>query len=166
MKFLAWLLLGVVAVSGCSGTAGDAVDAPSGSVGAKSPATGPPPPPVLKQPEPVADTAQVEAAERVKAEVGVGVKGQRLEDERLVQTIVMPAVALFRTQQRAVFEIQIPQAMNLYQASNGKKPDSEQVFFNEIIKANQIQLPELPPGQRYVYDPQRGELMVERPAGN
>jgi hypothetical protein len=25
-------------------------------------------------------------------------------------------------------------------------------------------LPELPAGQRYVYDPQTGELMVEKPA--
>ena len=36
-------------------------------------------------------------SERVKAEAGVGIKGQRLEDERLVQMIVTPASALFRT---------------------------------------------------------------------
>ncbi len=30
-----------------------------------------------------------------------------------------------------------------------------------IIKENMIKLPDLPPGDRYVYDPKREELMVE-----
>jgi hypothetical protein len=34
----------------------------------------------------------------------------------------------------------------------------------EIIAANQIKLPQLPPGEKYVFDPQTQELMVERPA--
>ena len=101
---------------------------------------------------------------RVKAEVGVGVKGQPLEDPRLVQTIVAPARALFRTEQRVVFEIQIPHAMQLYEATNGKRPATHAEFMEQIIQANQIVLPELPAGQRYVYDPETGELMVEKPA--
>ncbi len=82
----------------------------------------------------------------------------------MVKAIVAPAVALFRTRERAVFEIQIPHAMQLYEALNGKKPVSEEEFFEKIIKTNQIKLPTLPEGQRYVYDPKKGELMVERPA--
>ena len=32
-----------------------------------------------------------------------------------------------------------------------------------VIKANQIKLPVLPPGHKYVYDPATKQLMVERP---
>lgn len=102
---------------------------------------------------------------RVPAEVGVGVKGRKLDDPHLVQMIVTPARALFRTRERVVFEVQIPHAMQLYEATNGRKPRSHDEFMQEIIGFNQIQLPELPPGQRYVYDPESGELMVERPGG-
>jgi hypothetical protein len=31
-----------------------------------------------------------------------------------------------------------------------------------IVAENNIQLPQLPPDRQYVYDPQRGELMVVR----
>lgn len=102
--------------------------------------------------------------ERMKAQVGVGVKGRRLENKDLVQTIVTPARALFRTQERLVFEVQIPHALQLFDATNGRKPNSQDEFFQQIIKANNIKLPELPAGQKYIYDPQAGELMVERPA--
>jgi hypothetical protein len=107
---------------------------------------------------------ETEQGVRSRAEAGVGVKGQRLEDEKLVRMIVAPARALFRTQQRLVFEVQIPQALSLYQALHGRYPATHEEFMNQIVAANQIQLPELPPGQRYVYDPETGELMVEKPA--
>jgi hypothetical protein len=106
----------------------------------------------------------VELKERVEAQVGVGKKGRRLEDERLVQTIVTPAVALFRTRERLVFEVQIPQALKMYEALNGKKPATHDEFMEQIVQANKIPLPTLPSGHRYVYDPQTGQLMVERPA--
>ncbi len=105
-----------------------------------------------------------EELERVKAQVGVGVKGRRLDNEALVQSIVTPARALFRTQERVVFEIQIPHAVNLFEAANGRKPNSHDEFMQQIVEANNLKLPELPAGQRYVYDPTAGELMVERPA--
>jgi len=34
----------------------------------------------------------------------------------------------------------------------------------KIIKANNISLPELPEGHKYVYDPKLEMLMVEKPA--
>ncbi len=102
--------------------------------------------------------------ERVKAEVGVGKEGQRLENPDLVQPIVAPARALFRTKQRVVFEIQIPHALQLYKALKGKAPETQDEFMQQIVKANKIQLPKLPEGHRYVYDPEKEELMVERPA--
>jgi hypothetical protein len=97
-----------------------------------------------------------------EAEVGVGKKGKSLEDEKGVgKMIVQPAVALFRFRQKAVFEIQIPHAMALYKASHGNFPKTQEEFDTKIIQANNIQLPELEEGQRYVYDPQTSKLMVE-----
>jgi hypothetical protein len=105
-----------------------------------------------------------QATETVKAEAGVGLRGRRLEDEHLVQMIVTPARELFRIEQRLVFDVQIPHALDLYQALNGSRPKSHEEFMKQIIAANQIALPALPEGERYVYDPAKGELMVQRPA--
>jgi hypothetical protein len=102
--------------------------------------------------------------ERVEAKVGVGQKGRRLENPELVQTIVTPAVSLFRVQERMIFEASVPKAMQLFEAEHGRKPNSHEEYMAEIIQKNAIKLPELPPGQRYVYDPQAGQLLVERPA--
>lgn len=139
----------------------------------------PPPPPPVEKPAPEPNyppggtmqlgdgkTPPGDAGDtvRVQAEAGVGKRGQRLNDPRLVQSIVAPARGLFQTEQRMVFEVQIPHAMQLYEATNGKKPKTHEEFMEQIIQANQIKLPELPPGQRYVYDPQTAELMVEKPA--
>ncbi len=111
------------------------------------------------------ESAAAPGTTRVPAAVGVGIKGRRLDDPKLVKMIVTPARALFSTRERVVFEMQIPHALQLYEATNGTKPKSHEEFMQQIIQFNQIQLPELPPGQRYVYDPETGELMVERPGG-
>jgi hypothetical protein len=178
MRLTAFWLVGVsffsLWLAGCSGRPAAPVDEAQSP---KPPAAGPPPPPVLKAVESDTEPArpnrpaggagiakQGAATERVQAKTGVGQKGRRLEDERLVQTIVTPAISLFRTQERMTFEVKIPHALQLYEAMNGKKPTTEKEFFEQIIKANQIQLPELPPGHRYVYDPETGQLLVERPA--
>ncbi len=102
--------------------------------------------------------------ERVKAEVGVGKKGRRLEKEGLFTPLTVPAIAFFRVEQRVVFEIQIPHALNLYRATNGDFPKTEEIFMKEIVRANNIDLPELPLGHKYVYEAKTGQLMVERPA--
>lgn len=98
--------------------------------------------------------------EQVVAEAGVGKKGQSLEGESGV--LVTPVKALFKVEQKLLFN-QITQAMNFYKATNGNFPKSQEDFDTHIVKANNLKLPELPAGQKYVYDPQRGELMVERP---
>ncbi len=61
--------------------------------------------------------------EPVKAEAGVGKQGQSLKNESGVgRMVAQPAITLFAVKQRVVFEIQIPQAMNLYEAEKGYKP--------------------------------------------
>ena len=53
--------------------------------------------------------------------------------------------------------------MRMYKAEKGFLPKTHDVFMKEIIGANSIELPELPEGERYIYDSEQGELMVERP---
>ncbi len=96
---------------------------------------------------------------REKAQAGVSGKGDY--GPGLVTT---PIGTYFQAKERIIFEIQIPQAMNLYVAEKGNKPKTQEDFMRDIIKANLIKLPPLPPGHKYVYDPQQGELMVEHPA--
>lgn len=113
---------------------------------------------------PGATTAPAEPApetERVKAEVGVGQKGRSLDGESGM--LVTPVKAFFSTQERLAFDVQLKQAMDLYKATNGALPKSHDDFMAQIVKANNINLPQLAAGHKYVYDPQLGELQVERP---
>ena len=102
-----------------------------------------------------------EDTERVKAEKGVGIKGRSLDQYEGV--LVTPAKAYFSARERIVFEIQVPNALNLYKASEGHAPKTHDEFMKKIVQANQIKLPPLPPGHKYVYDPMTEQLMVERP---
>jgi len=100
-----------------------------------------------------------EHVERKKAEVGVGRKGQGYGGG----IVTTPVAVYFRTEERITFNIQIPQALKLYKAMNGQAPKTHDEFMEKIIKANRIDLPNLPDGYRYVWDPQKEQLMVEHP---
>jgi hypothetical protein len=109
------------------------------------------------------DAGQAEQVEElVPALPGVGKQGQIIGDGRGYLTVT--AATLFKTKQKIVFEIQIPQAMQLYKAEHEHWPRTEEEFFKSIIEFNGIKLPELPEGQTYFYDPGQGQLMVRRPA--
>lgn len=120
-----------------------------------SPAAAPPQPPVM----PVADLTS--ETERVKAQAGVGIKGRSLDQYQ--GPLVTPAKAYFSVRERVVFEIQLPEALKLYKATNDRPLQSFEELQAKVLEPNQIQLPELPPGQRYVWEPKTEELMVERP---
>ena len=87
-------------------------------------------------------------------------QGRSLDNESGV--LVTPAKAFFTMREKAIFQIQIPQAMSFFQGSEGRLPKSHDEFMSKIIAANSIQLPGLPPDRQYYYDPQLGELMVVR----
>jgi hypothetical protein len=91
--------------------------------------------------------------------MGVGQKGR----DYGTGPIATPVAALFAARERIVFDIQIPHAMNVFKAVEGRTPKSHEEFMEKIVKANQIKLPKLPDGHRYVYDPRQEQLMVERP---
>lgn len=129
---------------------------------APTPPESTPPVPSAGAPEGVAATPAESPGIAQKAGVGVGIRGDSLRNEEGIgEMIAAPAVALFNTKERVVFEIQIPQALQLYQALEGRLPKSHDEFMSKIVKANSIQLPELKPGMKYNFRPDVGELWVE-----
>lgn len=110
-----------------------------------------------------AASAAAPPQEAQKAGVGVGEKGRSLEggSENNPATIISgPAAAYFRTKEKIVFEIQVPQAMNLYMAEKGRNPRNHDEFMRDIIDLNRIPLPKLPSGMVYRYDSEKAELWV------
>ncbi|GAB5404993.1 MAG: hypothetical protein Aurels2KO_32240 [Aureliella sp.] len=93
-----------------------------------------------------------------KATAGVGKQGQKLKDEPDI--IAGPVKVLFKFKQQAVLDIQIPQALQLFKASNGRMPKSHDEFMQQIVEANRLQLPELPDGAVYRFNTEKGELWV------
>lgn len=151
MRTLATItIVGCVAVLGCD----EESMSPEAAAPVQTSAPPPPPPPPAK-----GDVFPTTELERVKAEVGVGKKGRDYGGTYITEVVK----ARFTAEQRIVFDIQIPKAMQLYEAANGRLPKSHDEFMREIIAANLITLPELPADERYVYDPELRELQVERP---
>ncbi len=58
----------------------------------------------------------------------------------------------------------IDQAVNLFNASEGRYPNSYDEFMTRIIKENNIHLPVLSPGLEYQYDVENHKLLVIRTA--
>jgi len=89
-----------------------------------------------------------------------------------MEIITVPISVMFQTQDRLVLQ-QVEHAMNLYKAEWGNAPASHDEFWERIIVANNLQpsqssanrnkLPQLPPGQEYVYDPKDGQLKIRKP---
>ncbi|MCA9126409.1 MAG: hypothetical protein KDB22_04960 [Planctomycetales bacterium] len=111
-------------------------------------------------PAPLTDESDT-AIEAQKAVAGVGKRGQSLNNETGVGKIIAgPAKTLLNFEQKAVLEFQIPQALQLYKATNGYFPKTHEEFMKQIVEANRLKLPELPEGAVYQFDPEKGELWV------
>jgi hypothetical protein len=134
-----------------------ALSAGCGDTGSKLPVAqksiGDAPPPPAAAPAPAPIEPQRRKAEAKHKDYGGGI-------------ILTPAASLFTIRERIIFEVQIPEAMKLFKAANNDQgPKTHEEFMEKIIKANQIHLPELLAGERYIYDPKTEQLMVESPAG-
>jgi hypothetical protein len=119
-------------------------------------APAPPAPPGAAKPMPLA-TPEADVAREVASST------QTAKGKYEVNIFTQPASAYFTVKDQVVFQVQIPKAMQIYDLTKGRKPTSHDEFMAEIIGRNGIKLPELLPDHRYVYDPKRGELMVEKP---
>jgi len=139
---------------GCGG-AEEPADAPSGGRPEVVPdVPGPPPMPPANGDGETSGTGSTASAK--PAGVGVGRKGRGYG----IGPIATPLKARWTAAERITFDALIPKAMNLYKATHGKLPASHDEFMTEIIQKNQIDLPELPEGERYQYDPEKEQLMV------
>ena len=75
--------------------------------------------------------------------------------------ITEPVHQYFSMRNQITWE-QIRHDMDIWQAIHNRWPKDAKEFQKEILEPAGIELPELPPGNRYVYDPKAGELLVAR----
>ena len=114
--------------------------------------------------EPAAQTAASQADQpapgmiREQAKAGAGKQGRNYG----TGPIATPVEAYWNLRQKAEYDIKIPGAMRLFKAEHDRNPTDAE--FQQMLKDNAVNLPVLPEGERYVYDAQTGQLMVERPA--
>jgi hypothetical protein len=128
---------------------------------APAPASEPLPPAFAPKPDPNAKAPPPEpevTMERVPARPGVSDKGKY--DAGIFTT---PLTANFSMKEQTIFNYTIPKALEIFEGVYNRRPRNHQEFMSEIIAKNNVHLPVLPPQHRYIYDPERGELMVERP---
>lgn len=59
-----------------------------------------------------------------------------------------------------ISKLHITHAMDLYKAENDRYPKDYDEFMSVIIKANNIELPVLPGGLKYMYDEENHKLVV------
>lgn len=121
-----------------------------------------PNPPVASQESPEGRPSSAKPDTLTEARVGVGKKGRNYGGGFVSE----PARLYFGIRERVVFDVQIPQALKMFKALDpqGKGPETDEEFKEKVLKQNGIQLPELPDGQTYVYDPEQEQLMIRRPS--
>lgn len=95
---------------------------------------------------------------REEAKVGMGKKGHYGGEG----VVVTPVEVYWRTGERIKL-LQIQDQLKKYKALHGEAPQSHEEFMEEIVKPLRIELPPLPPGERYIYVPEKETLMVEKP---
>ena len=113
------------------------------------PAPAPPPQQPVTPPKP--------PAYYEKAQPGVGVQGRGYGGG----LITTPVATYFQARERIAF-LMVDKAMNDFKALNERLP-KDQAEFDELMKQYGVRLPRLNPEERYVYEPQKGELLVEHP---
>ncbi|MFO0941013.1 MAG: hypothetical protein U0930_09610 [Pirellulales bacterium] len=101
--------------------------------------------------------AQLPLAQRATS--AVCKSGAKLRDNNDAQKIVTGAPGvLLDVKLDTVFNIQIPQALQLFKASEGKVPKNHADFVAKVLEPNNLKLPELIDGMVYQFNPEREEL--------
>ncbi len=89
-------------------------------------------------------------------------KGQDEPTNPVGKIIRTPINSLFRAQDR-IKAIQIDKQVQLDKLQNGPYKDAQD-YINRVLTPLQIKLPDLGPGERFVFDPETDQLFVEKPA--
>ncbi len=71
-------------------------------------------------------------------------------------------LAVLKNAQLQIPQLAIEHALNLFQASEGRFPESHSEFMQRIITENQIRLPELAANLKYEYDVANHRLVIVR----
>ena len=71
-------------------------------------------------------------------------------------------LAVLKNAQLQIPQLAIEHALNLFQASEGRFPESHSEFMQRIITENQIRLPELAADLKYEYDVGNHRLVIVR----
>jgi hypothetical protein len=112
-------------------------------------------------PEPAAKPAASDGGSTEVATARSGAKGRDYGGPGFITT---PIQQYFRAEAQ-INLLHMANAMKIYKAGHDNKgPKTQEEFMNVIVKENGIQLPELPTGDEYFYDPKTAELMVKHPA--
>jgi hypothetical protein len=148
MKRHAMLVLFAVCV-GCGGEPAQTVDPPARD------ATPPPPAGAAAAPAP-SDEQPADDVKGQPVEAGIGAKSKRLEGGGYLPSTLRAIPFAEESVQFA----QAQRALQLYKAANeGQGPATHEEYMEKIVKENMIQLPELPAGHEYRYDPETEQLM-------
>lgn len=87
--------------------------------------------------------------------------GNTVSDSKIRATDPITApVSAYGPMLEQISKTHIAHALNLYQATEGKYPESLEEFMEKIIKPNGIRLPVLPGGKKYQYDVPNHQLVV------
>ncbi|MSR59665.1 MAG: hypothetical protein EXS05_18820 [Planctomycetaceae bacterium] len=90
---------------------------------------------------------------------------QEISDQKIHATDPFTAgLSAYRPGMEKVSIIGVDHAMGLYNATEGRYPKDYEEFMEKIIKANNIQLPVLPYGYKYMYDEKEHTLLSVKPA--
>ncbi len=90
--------------------------------------------------------------------------GAKVSDSKIHATDPITApVSAYGPMVEQIMKSHIEGALNLFNASEGRYPNSYEEFMTRIIKENNIQLPVLPAGRQYQYDVENHKLVVIEP---
>lgn len=96
-----------------------------------------------------------------KASVAVVKVGAKLRDNSDAQKMITGAPGvLLDAKPNALFNISIPQAIQLFKASEGRVPKNHAEFMAKIIEPNNLTLPVLLDGLVYQFNTEKEELWV------
>lgn len=74
---------------------------------------------------------------------------------------LIPVLELVPEKSRPLVELAINRAIEAYKKKNPSGPADADELINKVLKPKGIRLPKLPPGAKFVFDPNNGQLMIE-----
>ena len=86
--------------------------------------------------------------------------GEEVSDGKVELNMVTGAAGAYGPLVEKVSNIAIVQAVNLFNAAEGRYPKDHEEFMSKVIKRNNIRLPMLPHGSAYKYDVENHALVV------